>query len=107
MAEDMEARWAELVKAGLRAGYHFAQSPQSYSEQEHAAVFDQIAAGEAALSALLSERRKMVEALEPFALLAASDVSAGVNMNDPLSKWLTIAQLQAARAALTGSREHG
>ena len=45
------------------------------------------------------------EALEPFALLAPSEVSAGVNMGDPLSKWFTIAQLVAADQALAALNE--
>ena len=45
---------------------------------------------------------RLAKALEPFSSLApdeANDV-AGVNMNDRISKWLTVAQLVDARAAL-------
>ena len=38
---------------------------------------------------------RLILALEPFNLLAT-----GVNMNDPLSKWFTMAQFQAARDAI-------
>jgi Lar family restriction alleviation protein len=37
----------------------------------------------------------LILALEPFNLLAT-----GVNMNDPLSKWFTMAQFQDARDAI-------
>lgn len=38
----------------------------------------------------------LYEALEPLALL----FGGGVNMNDPLSKWFTMAQLQEAADAM-------
>jgi hypothetical protein len=40
------------------------------------------------------------EAIEPLALLAPSEISGGVNMGDPLSRWFTIAQLVRADDAL-------
>lgn len=42
------------------------------------------------------------EALEPFANLAVDEENGveGVNMDDPFGKWLTVAQLVAARTAL-------
>ena len=46
--------------------------------------------------ALLSERRRLREALAPFAELHGDDV----NMNDPLSKWLTVANLADAKWAM-------
>ena len=50
------------------------------------------------MSADLVER--LEGALEPFSLLAATDTYQGANMNDPLSKWFTVADLQRALAAL-------
>jgi len=43
--------------------------------------------------------RVAVEALEPFALLAPDEGVDGANMDDPLSKWFTVADLVAARQA--------
>lgn len=55
----------------------------------------------AALSSQAEALEAMAGALEPFALLAADDETRGVNMNDPISKWLTIANLQRASEALS------
>ena len=51
--------------------------------------------------ALAAER---LEALRPFAGLAAQDGELGVNMNSPIGKWITIAQLNAGRRPHLGSR---
>lgn len=48
---------------------------------------------------------RLANALEPFALLAPDSGTEGVNMGDPLSKWLTIAQLVEAKSALDISVE--
>jgi hypothetical protein len=58
--------------------------------------------GEAAteLSRLQSEVEALRVALEPFSNLAAQDGILGANMNDPLSKWFTVAQIQAARSTI-------
>lgn len=44
--------------------------------------------------------RVAVEALEPFALLAPCEHRSPINMNDPLSRWITIGQLLDASEAL-------
>ena len=46
-------------------------------------------------------------ALAPFAALAPCDETCGVNMNDPLSKWLTIADLVGADQALAALKAEG
>lgn len=48
------------------------------------------------IAALEARNAALVEAVSPLALLAGG----GVNMNDPLCKWFTVAQLQEAKAAL-------
>lgn len=54
-------------------------------------------------AAQTGEVERLRAALEPMALLAPDEASdaAGVNMSDPLSKWFTVAQLVAARDALS------
>ncbi|RZI99827.1 MAG: hypothetical protein EON90_09905 [Brevundimonas sp.] len=42
----------------------------------------------------------LIAALEPFALLADGPCADSVNMNDPLSKWIRIGHLHAARDAI-------
>lgn len=69
--------------------------------QEHRhEAYDDIAAVLTALAHSEARERGLREALEPFSLLAD-----GANMNDPLSKWLTVAHVQDARAALTNKTE--
>lgn len=59
--------------------------------------------------ALLSERRKMVEALEPFAAFAENVDQHGWTSDihrEAISVWFGPSDFRRA-AALTGSREHG
>ena len=57
---------------------------------------------EGGVEALIAELREARAIMEPFALLAVDEENGikGINMNDPISKWLTIAQLVDARAFL-------
>lgn len=50
----------------------------------------------ARIEALTAEVERLREAVEPLANLYGGDV----NMNDPLRKWFTMANLERARAAL-------
>jgi hypothetical protein len=75
-------------------------------------AFIDIAAGAKAVATLIeqqaatiAERDERIEALElalePFSNLAGGDV----NMNDPLRKWFTVAQLNEARATLERTKQ--
>lgn len=60
------------------------------------------------LREMAAENERLRGALEPFALLAVDEANdvGGINMSDPVSKWLTIAQLVEARLALTKGKPH-
>ena len=53
-----------------------------------------------ALTEALARVKVLEDALDPFALLAGDSV----NMNDPLHKWFTVAQLAQARVARNKER---
>ena len=73
---------------------------------EHIATFDPPTALSLIARIRTLERAldKAEVALAPFASLAATPDNEGANMNDPLRKWFTVANLYEAHEALTALR---
>lgn len=69
------------------------------------ALFDEEAA--ATIRELEAKLKIATDALDPFALLSNDVNREGVNMNDPIGKWLSIAALVYARDALARIEEVG
>ena len=99
MTEHSEQLLARLLRNWLpgehaRCGTYERRNPDG---SEAVALLE---ASDTALTEALARVKVLEDALDPFALLAGDSV----NMNDPLHKWFTVAQLAQARVARNKER---
>lgn len=90
---------------GTVEGWFCQTCEASFEEVDGLLVLKSEAAHPAAPSA--DKLRIASAALAPFGALAPCEETCGVNMNDPLSKWLTIADLVGADQALAALKAEG